>query len=217
MAPLTIDIVSDVVCPWCYLGKRRLEEALQKLGRTDATVRWRPFQLDESIPEQGLDRQAYMRGKFGDLSRLQSVHDRLVAYGKEVGADYDFEAIARAPNTLKAHRLIRWAGEAGVQDAVVDRLFRAYFEQGQDIGDVATLAEIAAESGLDREEIARRLASDEDEQTAQSEIDAWRRAGVTGVPFFIFNEKLAVPGAEGVDTLVAAMVEADNSPAAAKG
>jgi predicted DsbA family dithiol-disulfide isomerase len=217
LAPLTIDIVSDVVCPWCYLGKRRLEEALQKLGRTDATVRWRPFQLDESIPEQGLDRQAYMRGKFGDLSRLQSVHDRLVAYGKEVGADYDFEAIARAPNTLKAHRLIRWAGEAGVQDAVVDRLFRAYFEQGQDIGDVATLAEIAAESGLDREEIARRLASDEDEQTAQSEIDAWRRAGVTGVPFFIFNEKLAVPGAEGVDTLVAAMVEADNSPAAAKG
>ena len=217
MAPLTIDIVSDVVCPWCYLGKRRLEEALQKLGRTDATVRWRPFQLDESIPEQGLDRQAYMRGKFGDLSRLQSVHDRLVAYGKEVGADYDFEAIARAPNTLKAHRLIRWAGEAGVQDAVVDRLFRAYFEQGQDIGDVATLAEIAAESGLDREEIARRLASDEDEQAAQTEIDAWRRAGVTGVPFFIFNEKLAVPGAEGVDTLVAAMIEADNSPAAAKG
>jgi len=217
LAPLTIDIVSDVVCPWCYLGKRRLEEALQKLGRTDATVRWRPFQLDESIPEQGLDRQAYMRGKFGDLSRLQSVHDRLVAYGKEVGADYDFEAIARAPNTLKAHRLIRWAGEAGVQDAVVDRLFRAYFEQGQDIGDVATLAEIAAESGLDREEIARRLASDEDEQAAQSEIDAWRRAGVTGVPFFIFNEKLAVPGAEGVDTLVAAMIEADNSPAAAKG
>jgi len=217
LAPLTIDIVSDVVCPWCYLGKRRLEEALQKLGRTDATVRWRPFQLDESIPEQGLDRQAYMRGKFGDLSRLQSVHDRLVAYGKEVGADYDFEAIARAPNTLKAHRLIRWAGEAGVQDAVVDRLFRAYFEQGQDIGDVATLAEIAAESGLDREEIARRLASDEDEQAAQSEIDAWRRAGVTGVPFFIFNEKLAVPGAEGVDTLVAAMIEAENSPAAAKG
>ena len=217
MAPLTIDIVSDVVCPWCYLGKRRLEEALQKLGRTDATVRWRPFQLDESIPEQGLDRQAYMRGKFGDLSRLQSVHDRLVAYGKEVGADYDFEAIARAPNTLKAHRLIRWAGEAGVQDAVVDRLFRAYFEQGQDIGDVATLAEIAAESGLDREEIARRLASDEDEQAAQTEIDAWRRAGVTGVPFFIFNEKLAVPGAEGVDTLVAAMIEAENSPAAAKG
>ena len=217
MAPLTIDIVSDVVCPWCYLGKRRLEEALQKLGRTDATVRWRPFQLDESIPEQGLDRQAYMRGKFGDLSRLQSVHDRLVAYGKEVGADYDFEAIARAPNTLKAHRLIRWAGEAGVQDAVVDRLFRAYFEQGQDIGDVATLAEIAAESGLDREEIARRLASDEDEQAAQTEIDAWRRAGVTGVPFFIFNERLAVPGAEGVDTLVAAMIEAENSPAAAKG
>jgi len=217
LAPLTIDIVSDVVCPWCYLGKRRLEEALQKLGRTDATVRWRPFQLDESIPEQGLDRQAYMRGKFGDLSRLQSVHDRLVAYGKEVGADYDFEAIARAPNTLKAHRLIRWAGEAGVQDAVVDRLFRAYFEQGQDIGDVATLAEIAAESGLDREEIARRLASDEDEQAAQSEIDAWRRAGVTGVPFFIFNERLAVPGAEGVDTLVAAMIEAENSPAAAKG
>jgi predicted DsbA family dithiol-disulfide isomerase len=214
MAALTIDIISDVVCPWCYLGKRRLEAALEQIGAEDAVVRWRPFQLDETIPEEGLDRQTYMRRKFGDLSRLADVHQRLVSYGAEVGAAYDFDAILRAPNTLKAHRLIRWAGEAGRQDEVVELLFRAYFEQGKDIGDVAVLAEIAAAGGLDGEDARRRLTTDEDVEAAKVEIESWRRAGVTGVPFFIIDGKLALSGAQSVDVLTSAIVEAQNRPGA---
>ena len=156
MPGLTIDVVSDVVCPWCYLGKRRLEAALEKIGETDAVVRWRPYQLDESVPEEGLDREAYMRNKFGDTSRLAAVHDRLVAFGKEVDAAYDFEAIKRAPNTLKAHRLIRFAEEQGVGDPVVELLFRAYFEQGKDVGDIETLVAIARQCGMDGDEVRRR-------------------------------------------------------------
>jgi predicted DsbA family dithiol-disulfide isomerase len=214
VAPLTIDIVSDVVCPWCYLGKRRLEAALAKIGREDAVVRWRPFQLDETIPPEGMDRQTYMRGKFGDLSRISAVHERLLNFGEEVGAVYDFDAIARAPNTLKAHRLIRWAGEARAQDAVVDLLFKAYFEEGKDIGDDETLVEIAAAGGMDGEDVRRRLQSEVDVEAARGEMEAWRRAGVTGVPFFIFEGKLAVSGAQTVDVLASAMIEAENHPAA---
>jgi len=214
MAPLTIDIVSDVVCPWCYLGKRRLESALEKIGASDAIVRWRPFQLDETIPKEGLDRKDYMRRKFGDLSRLGPVHERLLAFGKEVGADYDFDAIARAPNTLDAHRLIRWAGEAGVQDAVVEGLFRAYFEAGQDIGDTEVLVGIARDRGMDGEAVRAKLASDADVEAARQEMDGWRRAGVTGVPFFIFDGKLAVSGAQSVDVLASAMVEVLHAPQA---
>ena len=212
MSPLTIDIVSDVVCPWCYLGKRRLESALEKIGATDAVVRWRPFQLDETIPKEGLDRKDYMRRKFGDLSRLRDVHDRLLTYGKEVGAAYDFEAISHAPNTLDAHRLIRWAAEANVQDAVVDELFRAYFEQARDIGDPEVLVAIAASCGMDAEVVKASLAGSADVDAAREEMDGWRRAGVSGVPFFVFDGKLAVSGAQSVDVLVSALIEVQNRP-----
>jgi predicted DsbA family dithiol-disulfide isomerase len=213
MAPLTIDIVSDVVCPWCYLGKRRLESALDKIGASDAVVRWRPFQLDETIPKEGMDRKDYMRRKFGDLARLAPVHDRLVAFGLQVGASYDFEAIARAPNTFDAHRLIRWAGEAGVQDAIVDLLFRAYFEEGKDIGDTDALVAIAEAGGMNGETVREKLASDADVESAREEMDGWRRAGVSGVPFFIFDGRIAVSGAQSVDVLASAMVEALHKPA----
>ena len=143
MPDMTIDIVSDAVCPWCYVGKRRLEAALAGSGDANVAVQWRPFQLDPTIPSEGLDRQAYMRAKFRDDARLAEVHQRLKALGAEVGIKFDFAAIKRSPNTLDAHRLIRWAGEAGVQDAVVERLFSAYFERGEDIGDRDVLARIA--------------------------------------------------------------------------
>src|SRR5271170_2200780 len=132
---MNIEVVSDVVCPWCYVGKRRLEAALAQSDDAAVAVRWRPFQLDPTIPPEGLDRQAYMRAKFRDDARLAEAHTRLKALGAEVGIQFDFEAISRAPNTLDAHRLIRWAFEAGVQDAVVERLFSDYFEHGRDIGD----------------------------------------------------------------------------------
>ena len=145
---LTIDVVSDVVCPWCYLGEKRLEAALAEETRPVA-LRWRPYQLDPTIPPGGLDRAEYMERKFGRDGRLKSIHDHLVRLGAEVGLSFAFDRIERAPNTLDAHRLIRWAASAGTQRDVVDRLFRAYFVEGRDVGDRAVLLDVAAASGLD--------------------------------------------------------------------
>ena len=139
---LTIDVVSDVVCPWCYLGEKRLEAALAEESRP-VSIRWRPYQLDPTIPAGGLDRAEYMERKFGRDGRLKSVHDQLVRLGAEVGISFAFDRIERAPNTLDAHRLIRWAGTAGGQREVVDRLFHAYFVEGRDIGDRAVLLDVA--------------------------------------------------------------------------
>ena len=211
MAPLNIDIVSDVVCPWCYLGKRRLEAALGEIGGEDAVVRWRPYQLDETIPPEGLDRQAYMRAKFPDQAQLDAVHQRLVAFGAKVGLAFDFAAIRRAPNTLDAHRLLGWAGESGRQGAVVDRLFKAFFEQGIDIGDIDALAKLAGECGMDAAVVREKLAHADDRDATRAEIAHWRRAGVSGVPFFIFEGRLAVAGAQSPETLAAAMVEAQSA------
>jgi predicted DsbA family dithiol-disulfide isomerase len=202
--PLVIDVVSDVVCPWCYLGKRRLEAALAEGGET--RVRWRPYQLDPSIPAAGLERKAYMRAKFRDDARLAEIHARLTALGAEAGIAFDFEAIARSPNTLDAHRLIRFADEDGKADAVVERLFQAYFERGLDIGDRAVLAEIGRDAGLDG--IETRLASEEGVAEVREEIEAAQRMGVQGVPFFVFASKLAVSGAQSAEALAQAMAEA---------
>ncbi len=202
--PLLIDVVSDVVCPWCYLGKRRLDAALAQGG--GAEVRWRPYQLDPTIPAGGLERKAYMRAKFRDEARIADAHARLTALGAEAGIAFDFEAIARSPNTLDAHRLIRFATQAGKADEVVERLFAAYFEQGRDIGDRAVLAEIGAAAGLD--DVAARLAADEGADEVRAEIDSARRMGVEGVPFFVFAEKFAVSGAQSAEVLRQAMAEA---------
>ena len=203
-APLVIDVVSDVVCPWCYLGKRRLDAALAQSG--EAQVRWRPFQLDPTIPADGLDRKTYMRAKFGDGPRLAEVHQRLSALGKEAGIAFNFEAIQRAPNTLDAHRLIRFAETAGEAEAVVEALFRAYFEQGRDIGDRAVLAEIGREAGL--ADVAARLAGDEAVAEVQADIEGAQRGGVQGVPFFIFASKYAVSGAQTAEVLAQAIAQA---------
>jgi predicted DsbA family dithiol-disulfide isomerase len=166
---LTIDVVSDVVCPWCYLGEKRLEAALADESGPVA-VRWRPYQLDQTIPAGGLDRAEYMEKKFGKSGRLQSVHDNLTRLGAEVGLPFAFAKIKRSPNTLDAHRLIRWAGSAGVQEKVVDRLFNAYFVEGRDIGDRAVLAGIAAECGLDAELVERLFAEGGDVDLVRAEI-----------------------------------------------
>jgi predicted DsbA family dithiol-disulfide isomerase len=200
--PLAIDVVSDVVCPWCFLGKRRLDAAIAQAGA--AQVRWRPYQLDPTIPPGGLDRKAYMSAKFRDEARLAEVHSRLKALGLQAGIAFDFEAIRLAPNTLDAHRLIRFAAQAGRADEVVERLFCAYFERGQDIGDRAVLTEIGA--GLD--DIEARLASEEGVAEVQAEIAFAQRGGVEGVPFFIFAQKYAVSGAQSVEALAQAISEA---------
>jgi predicted DsbA family dithiol-disulfide isomerase len=204
---LTIDVVSDVVCPWCYLGEKRLEAAL--VGEAGpVTVRWRPYQLDPTIPPGGLDRAEYMEKKFGKSGRLQSVHDNLKRLGAEVGLPFAFDKIKRSPNTLDAHRLIRWAASAGVQEKVVDRLFKAYFVEGRDIGDRAVLIEIAGECGLDVKLVEKLLADGADADLVRQEIEQAQAMGVSGVPFFIFAGRIGVPGAQEPSVLRQAMTQA---------
>jgi len=205
--PLVIDVVSDVVCPWCYLGKKRLEAALATSG-DQAEIRWRPYQLDPTIPPEGLDRKAYMEAKFGKGDRLKQAHDHLMEKGAELGLSYDFEAIKRAPNTLDAHRLIRWALAAGVQDQVVTRLFALYFEEGRDISDRGLLANVAGEAGMIAAEVRATLDTDQDVDGVRQEIAQAQKIGVTGVPFFIFAGKLALPGAQEPSVMIEALKQA---------
>jgi predicted DsbA family dithiol-disulfide isomerase len=210
--PLTIDVVSDVVCPWCYLGEKRLEAALaEETG--PVVVRWRPYQLDPTIPEGGLDRKAYMEKKFGRDGRLQAVHDRLVALGAEVGLSFQFDRIERAPNTLDAHRLIRWAASSGRQGEAADRLFEAYFVQGRDVGNRAVLLEVAAAAGLDAALVARLLEEGADVEAVRGEIAQAQAMGVTGVPFFIFGGRIGLPGAQEVEVMKQAIAEARGADA----
>jgi len=204
---LTIDVVSDVVCPWCYLGEKRLEAALAEETKP-VSVRWRPYQLDPTIPEGGVDRAEYMAKKFGRDGRLKTIHDKLVRLGAEVGVAFAFDRIKRSPNTLDAHRLIRWAASAGVQAEAVDRLFRAYFTQGRDIGNRAVLIEIASECRLDADIVEKLLAEGADAESVRREVAEAQAIGVTGVPFFIFAGRLAVPGAQDASLLARAMAEA---------
>jgi len=202
---VTIDVVSDVVCPWCYLGKHRLERAVAEVPEIEVAIRWRPFQLDPSVPPEGMSRHDYIVQKFGSAKALDDGHKRLTEYGREVGIAYDFDAITRSANTIDAHRLVRWAGAAGKETEVVERLFAAYFSQGRDIGDRAVLAEIAGEAGLDANDIAARLAGDEDREGVMAEIQEAYQIGVTGVPCFILDRRYGVMGARSVETLVAAI------------
>jgi predicted DsbA family dithiol-disulfide isomerase len=204
---LVIDVVSDVVCPWCYLGEKCLDAAIAQEPQP-VVIRWRPYQLDPTIPEGGLDRAAYMEKKFGKDGRLRTVHDNLVRLGAEVGLPFAFDKIKRAPNTLDAHRLIRWSATAGAQREVVDRLFRAYFVEGRDIGDRAVLADIAKASGLDGDLVEQLLNDGSDADEVRREIAEAQAIGVTGVPFFIFAGRLAVPGARNADVLRRAIAEA---------
>jgi predicted DsbA family dithiol-disulfide isomerase len=206
--PMTIDIVSDVVCPWCYLGKKRLEAAIAESGGEAIAVRWRPYQLDPTIPAGGLDRSAYMRKKFGDDGRLESVHQRLTSLGADVGIAFAFDKIKRAPNTLDAHRLIRWAFAAGVQDRVVTRLFELFFEDGKDIGDRALLIDVAGDCGMDVEVVRKLFDEGLDIDVVQSEIAEAQSLGVSGVPFFVFASRFAVPGAQESAVLAAAIERA---------
>jgi predicted DsbA family dithiol-disulfide isomerase len=207
-SPVTIDVVSDVVCPWCYLGKRRLEKALTLAPEVPTVVRWRPYRLDPTIPPGGIDRKEYIIRKFGSLEAIEPAHERLVAYGKAEGIDYRFERIERSANTIDAHRLIRWAAAAGLQEAMVERLFAAEFTEGKDVGSLRVLAALAGEVGMDTETVGRRLASDEDRAEVIAEVENATRIGVTGVPCFILDGRYAVMGAHPAESLAAAIRDA---------
>jgi predicted DsbA family dithiol-disulfide isomerase len=202
-----IDVVSDVVCPWCFLGRKRLENALAMNPDIEVSVNWRPYQLDPTIPRQGKDRKRYMQEKFGSSDKIFEIHQQLIELGKEEGIEFDFESIEISPNTLDAHRLIRWASQAtpNVQDATVGILFSYYFEQGKDIGDRQVLLEAAEEAGMDVAIVDSLLATDADTVGVRQEIDTANQVGVRGVPCFILDQKYAVMGAQSADALADAI------------
>jgi predicted DsbA family dithiol-disulfide isomerase len=199
-----IDVVSDVICPWCFLGKRRLDAALARIEDIDVFVRWRPFMLDPTIPPQGLDRQDYMLAKFGP-ERLKTIHDPLIAAGEELGVPFDFDAITRTPNTLDAHRLIRWAHTVERQHETAERLFTAYWSEGQDISDRDVLAKCAGDAGINAAQIRELLDSPQDVEETKAEIQHATSIGVTGVPTFILGQSYALVGAQPPDVLADAI------------
>lgn len=210
--PLTIDVVSDVVCPWCYIGKRKLEATLSELRQRepglDIAVRWHPFQLNPELPPQGLSRAAYLDAKFGGSARASEIYARVKRVGSEVGIAFDFDRIALQPNTLDAHRLIAWAQQRGDAGRLVERLFRAYFIEGRFVGDRDELVRNAADAGYSSEEVRALLATDACNDVVASEEREARDAGIDGVPFFIFNGKTAVAGAHDPETLLEAIAAA---------
>ncbi|BAB48088.1 MULTISPECIES: DsbA family oxidoreductase [Mesorhizobium] len=204
---VTVDVVSDVVCPWCFIGQKRLDKAVAAAGDVDVHIRWRPFQLDPTIPPQGKDRREYMLAKFGSDERIREIHARIEPLGEAEGISFAFDAIKVAPNTLDAHRLIRWAGAAGeaVQNRLVRRLFQLNFEEGVNIGDHAVLVEAAREAGMDASVVATLLPTDADVEAVRTEIATASRMGISGVPCFLLEGKYAVMGAQDVDTLADAI------------
>jgi len=213
---LSIDVISDVVCPWCFIGKRRLESALRLYRERDPEasapqIAYHPFELNPDIPREGIPRADYIARKFG--ARGYSAHDRLVGIGALLGIPFAFERIARQPNTLAAHALIERARRSGVQGAVKEALMKAFFVDGLDLSDSETLVRVAVEAGLERKEAEACIADEELRRTVAEEEEKARRMGVQGVPFFIFNKRIAVSGAQEPEVLLEAMLEAEKEPA----
>src|SRR5262245_27734187 len=202
---VVIDVVSDVVCPWCYLGKHRLEAALVLRPRIETEIHWRPYFLDPRVPREGMARVDYLSRKFGSDERIRPAHERLSRLGREEGMEFHFEKIARQPNTLDAHRLIGWAQEAGSAGTVVEKLFSLFFSEGADLTQRETLIVAAIEAGLDPAIVQQDLASERDAVEVEKAATSAAEAGISGVPFFIFNNRFAVAGAQPPDMLAEAM------------
>jgi predicted DsbA family dithiol-disulfide isomerase len=193
---IRLDIFSDPVCPWCMIGKAHLDRALEAHPEHPFQIEWHPFQLNPDIPAEGADKRAYLEGKFGGKDRVDQIHDRMRQIAAEAGIAMDPDAPKRQPNTLKAHRLIHWAGLEGRQTAVVSALFRAYWRDGLDIGSDAVLTDIAEACGMDRAVAQRLLASEADaDDIAARDADA-RKKGVTAVPTFLIAQQYVVQGAQ---------------------
>jgi len=205
---MQIDFISDTVCPWCFIGKRRLARAIALRPTISFDVRYRPYRLDPSVPKGGMDRDTYMAAKFGQNAGVGEAQRVIAAEGAKEGIEFDFAAIRRRPDTIDSHRLIRWAEMTGVQDDVVERLFAAYFENGEDIGDIRVLSDIADVCGMDGAQIADMLESDQDVNLVEREDKLAHEMGVTGVPAMIFANKVAVSGAREPEVLAMVMDKA---------
>jgi predicted DsbA family dithiol-disulfide isomerase len=193
---IRLDIFSDPVCPWCYIGKANLDRVLEAHPGHPFAIEWHPFQLNPDMPPEGRDRREYLEAKFGGKDRAVAIYARVEEAARQAGLQIDFANIPRIPNTLDAHRLIHWAGLEGRQTAMVSALFRAYWREGRAIGDTATLATIAGEAGLDPAVAARLLASDADRDAISARDAHARQRGVNAVPTFVIAERYVVSGAQ---------------------
>ncbi len=196
-----LDIFSDTICPWCFIGKRRLERALAERPQPNMTVRWRAFQLNPDMPAEGMARSDYLAHKFGGAANARSVYAQVEAAGGSEGIDFAFDRMKRTPNTVDSHRLIRFAEPKGREDQVVQALFDAYFLRAEDIGDRDILVEAARVAGLDADDVRAYLTSDAEAEAVRAEDHAARQAGVNGVPCFIFNRQHALAGAHAPEVL----------------
>ena len=208
LKPLKIDIVSDVVCPWCYIGKRRIENALALVPDVPVEVRWRPFFLNSWVPREGISRDEYLTTKFGSPERYRAIAQRVAQAAAAEGLTYVIDGIKRQPNTLDCHRLIHWAGEIGNAARMKQRLMDLYFTEGGDLTDRAVLVKAAADCGLDADLIRQRLASEQDVERIEKEAESAKEAGIDGVPCFIFGGLVAVQGAQAPEHLAQAIERA---------
>jgi predicted DsbA family dithiol-disulfide isomerase len=208
MTALPIDFVADPVCPWCYLGWARLKAALAQRPDLEPAVTWRAYQLDPTVPEAGVDRKAYMTAKFGDPARMQTMSQRLGEAAAEAGLAMRLDEIPLRPNTNAAHRLIRWAQAEGKGIAAAEAVMQAYWSELKDIGDPEVLADLADGIGMDRTDTLARLRSGEDREAVDQEHASATRMGVTGVPFTVFANRIAVSGAEPPERLLMAIDKA---------
>jgi predicted DsbA family dithiol-disulfide isomerase len=209
---MQIEIYSDVVCPWCFIGKRRLEQALETAGYAQqAHIAWRPFQLNPTMLKEGMDRHVYLDAKFGGTEARRAIEERVAKAGEADGIVFAFDRIKRTPNTFDAHRLIWFAGQQGCQDEVAEALFYSYFTKGRGIGSLESLAEIASDCGLNREEVERFLASDRAVQEVRVEEAAGHRLGIRGVPYFVLNGSISISGAQPPDIFVSALQQAEDT------
>ncbi|MGF1551081.1 MAG: DsbA family oxidoreductase [Paracoccaceae bacterium] len=197
---VALDILSDPICPWCLIGKTRLDRAVERVGHDPFTRRWRMFRLNPDMPREGMDRRAYLDAKFGGPERAAAVYETIAETARADGLDLDLGGIARTPQTLDAHRLIRWAEVEGVAEPVVDALFDRYFRRGQDIADPALLADVAEGAGMERAAVERLLAGEADAEALVEEESAAREMGGTGVPCFVVQGRYVIEGAQDADT-----------------
>lgn len=206
----TLDIISDPICPWCYIGKAKLDRALEAAPEHPFEIQWRPFQLNPDMPAEGMDRREYLEWKFGGREGAIKVYGEIAKTAEETGLDIAFEKIKRTPNTLNAHRLIRWAQVEEKQSQVVSQLFKRYFREGQDISDIDVLVDTALSVGMDGDLVRRLLEGDSDLAETIAEDKKAREMGVQGVPCFIIGASYAVQGAQDTDTwanIIAEIVE----------
>ena len=210
-----LDIISDPICPWCYIGKTLLDEALAQRPDHPFEIEWHPFQLNPDMPPGGMDRKAYLEQKFGGRAGAAQAYAPVLERAEAAGLGIDFAAIARVPNTMDAHRLLHWAGLEEKQDAVAMGLFRAYFNEGRDIGDSGVLAGVGAAAGMDADMIRRLLPTSADRDDIAARDAHFRRIGVTGVPCFIIAGQHAVPGCQPADLWLKVIDELQGRSAAA--